>query len=75
MLHAVVAARFKDIDESDEAAVHVGAGVGERIANARLSRQIHHPPGTHFTEQRGQGHRIRNINLHKPKKGSSFELP
>jgi len=46
MFHGVMAAGFKDIDETHEIGIHVSMGVLDRIADAGLRRQIYHPLGS-----------------------------
>ena len=40
MLHLLAAAPLEDIQESDEVALHVGVGVFERVADARLGGEV-----------------------------------
>ena len=40
MFHFVVAARLKDVVESDEVALDVGVGIGDAVAHACLGGQV-----------------------------------
>ncbi len=45
MFDAAVTSGFENVDNTDQFALHVGARILQRIAHARLCRQIHHPLG------------------------------
>ena len=42
MLDALLAAALQDVQESDDVALHVGMGILDGIAHARLRGQMHH---------------------------------
>ena len=42
MLHLVMAAGLKNVEEADHVALHVGVRVRDGIAHARLGREVHH---------------------------------
>ena len=56
-------AAFENTAETDEIAVDVGIGVGERIANTRLGRQIDHYVGPLVREELGHALAIGNVRL------------
>ena len=63
MLDVVVAAGLENVEESVEIGPDVVARVGERMADARLRREMDHALGLMFGEQRGDGRLIGDIGL------------
>jgi hypothetical protein len=51
MFHPLPTAPLEDVQKTDEVAVHVGARVFERIADARLGREVHDGVEPIFPEQ------------------------
>ena len=55
MPHAMVAAPFKNVPETNKIALDVSGWVLKRVANTRLGRQIHDHLRRFLSEQRHQG--------------------
>ncbi len=53
--YMMMTASFEDIHESDEIALHIGIGIFERIADARLSGEVDDDLGLLLREKRFHG--------------------
>jgi hypothetical protein len=63
MLDAVLAAAFEDIRETEQIAVHVGGGMGQRVTHAGLRREMDHPIETTVRKERRHRRPVGDIHL------------
>src|SRR5258706_13496297 len=74
MLHASAAAGLEHADETDQVAFHVGKRVGERIANARLCREMQHRRRPFVGKNLPDRLLIRDVELDETKTRAGSEL-
>ena len=65
--------RFEHVGESEDVRVHVGQGVFQRVAHARLGGEMNDPIGLLEHECCVEGLGVRNVNLVERKSVASSE--
>ena len=71
---AVVAAAFEYVEEAREVGIHVGVRMVERMANARLRRQMDHDGCALRGEQRGGAIAVGKVELLEPERRERRQL-
>ena len=74
MADVLMSATFQNVHEPNQIRIHIGMGIGERIANSGLSRQVNYAVEFVRFEQFPHSFSIFQRQLFKVKAGTSRQL-